>query len=326
MDSRIQVIRWAVMAASTTILSGAAPIAESRPVSGVDTGKICVVDMGSNTFKLILGEMSGGAYIERHVEKKTMQVGDDMSKTGRISDGKLKEIHEVLTEFKNRCESKGAVSVKAIATAAFREAENGSAVVEIGTRVEIPVEIASEERESTLAYLTATNGAEDRAVIDNGSRSIELVSKNANNAPVWKVVNLGYRTAYDQFFLSASTFAEAYEKMSSALGREYGDLQFAAGRQGLIGIELDEMATYLLRKKDVSGARIKLSDLRKHIAKLRGQTPEQFSVLKKAREIDRVLPRMIALEYILTKTGYRSVTVVSRELGVGLIIEAGLRH
>jgi exopolyphosphatase / guanosine-5'-triphosphate,3'-diphosphate pyrophosphatase len=291
-----------------------------------NTGRICVVDMGSNSFKLIVGEVADGAYIERHVERKTLGVGDDMSKTGRISESKLKDILETLTEFRSRCEAKGAVSFRAVATAAFREAVNGSHVVEIGKQIRIPVEIASEERESTLAYLTATNGDRNQAVIDNGSRTIELVAKDANGAPIWKVVKLGYRAAYDEFFQNAATFSEAYERMASALARDLGDVQAYAGRQGLVGIELDEMAQYLLKKKNVGGSRIKLSALRKQIEKLKAQDAKKFSALKQEHEIDRVLPRLVAVEYILEHAGYRSVGVVSRELGVGLIIEAGLQQ
>ena len=306
------VVTWTLMAA----------LAQTDP----NTGKICVVDMGSNSFKLILGEMSAGAYLQRHVEKKTMEVGDDMSKTGRISDQKLQDILQTLTEFKSRCESKGAVSYSAVATAAFREAENGSDVVEIGKRVDIPVEIASEERESTLAYLTATNGVGDRAVIDNGSRTIELVSKtHLNDPPRWKVVQLGYRTAYLQFFHDAATFAEAYDSMHQALARELPDLRFLEGRQDFVGIELDEMAKYLLKKKKVNGARVSLAQLTKSIENLKAQDATQFARLKGLAEIDRVLPRIVAMEYILEKTGYQSVVVVEKELGVGLIIEAGLR-
>ena len=294
--------------------------------AGVDTGKICVVDMGSNSFKLILGEMSGGAYVQRHVEKKTMEVGDDMSETGRISEDKLSKIQETLTEFRTRCESKGAVRFAAVATAAFREAKNGSAVVEIGKRVQIPVEIASEERESTLAYLTATDGVENRAVVDNGSRTIELVSKKTlNDAPRWKVVQLGYRIAYLQFFLHATTFADASDKMSAALARDLPDIRFLEGRQDFVGIELDEMARYVLEKEKVNGARITLALLVKRLEELRAQDATQFARLKGVAEIDRVLPRMVALEYLLKKTGYQSVLVVEKELGVGLIIEAGLK-
>jgi exopolyphosphatase/pppGpp-phosphohydrolase len=294
-------------------------------LGGVDTGKVCVVDMGSNTFKLIVGEMSGGIYVEHYIDKKTLQVGDDMSKSGRISDGKLKDIRETLAEFRTKCEAKGAVSFRAVATAAFREADNGRGVVDIGKDVQIPVEIATEERESALAYLTATNGAKNQAVIDNGSRSIELVAKDANGAPVWKVVKHGYRAAYDEFFLNASTFAEGYDRMTAALARDLGDLTAYAGRQDMVGIELDEMASYLLKKKKVDGKRIKLSALNKSIAKLKRQDASTFSELKKERDVDRVLPRLVAVEYVLRQTGYRSVGVVSRELGVGLIIEAGLQ-
>ena len=291
-----------------------------------DTGRICVVDMGSNTFKLIVGEMSDGIYVERYLDKKTLQVGDDMSKTGRISDGKLKDIRETLAEFRSKCESKGAVSFRAVATAAFREAESGRHVVDIGKDVQILVEIATEERESALAYLTATNGVKNQAVIDNGSRSIELVAKDADDKPVWKVVTLGYRAAYDKFFLNASTFAEGYDRMMAALASELGDLTAYAGRRGLVGIELDEMAQYLLKKKSVDGVRIKLGALGKHIEKLKRQDAEKFSELKKEKDIDRVLPRLVTMEYVLRGTGYRSVVVVSRELGVGLIIEAGLQQ
>jgi hypothetical protein len=136
-------------------------------------------------------------------------------------------------------------------------------------------------------------------------------------------VKLGYRAAYDEFFLKASTFAEGYDRMTAALGRDLGDLAAYAGRQDLVGIELDEMATYLLRKTKVDGARITLSALNKAIAKLRREDASTFSELKKERDIDHVLPRLVAVEYVLRQTGYRSVGVVSRELGVGLIIEAG---
>jgi len=304
----------------------AAMLAGMMTMAGAaDTGRVCIVDMGSNTFKLILGEIAGGTYVERQVDRKTMGVGDDMAKTGRISEGKLKDIEGTLSDFRSRCEANGAVAFGAVATAAFREAENGRTVVDIGARVRIPVEIASEERESALAYLTATDGAGNRAVLDNGSRSIELVAKNQDGSVRWKVVNLGYRAAYDQYFKNAETFAEGYDAMSAALARDLGDIPFFAGREDFVGIELDEMARFVLNKKNVGGERIKLPELSKQIQQLKRQDAGQFSALKKVDEIDRVLPRLVAVEYLLKKGGYQSVGVVSRELGVGLIIEAGMK-
>jgi hypothetical protein len=40
-----------------------------------DTGLVCAIDMGSNTFKLILGEMKEGNYVQHHFIKDRLGVG-----------------------------------------------------------------------------------------------------------------------------------------------------------------------------------------------------------------------------------------------------------
>ena len=122
---------------------------------GSDTGLICAIDMGSNSFKVMLGEMKAGGYVQHQVTKNRLGVGDDMSKTGVISQPKLKEIRQTLEKFLAVCESKGIQTRAAVATAAFREAKNQSEVVEIAKSLHLPLEIASDERESRLAYLSA---------------------------------------------------------------------------------------------------------------------------------------------------------------------------
>jgi hypothetical protein len=98
-----------------------------------DTGLVCAIDMGSNTFKLILGEMQEGNYVQHHFTKTRLGVGDDMSKTGVISPPKLKEIRQTLQKYLVICESKGISTIAAVATAAFREAKNQDDVVEIAS-------------------------------------------------------------------------------------------------------------------------------------------------------------------------------------------------
>lgn len=64
-----------------------------------DTDLVCAIDMGSNTFKLILGEMQEGNYVQHHFTKTRLGVGDDMSNTGVISPPKLKEIRQTLQKY-----------------------------------------------------------------------------------------------------------------------------------------------------------------------------------------------------------------------------------
>jgi len=83
-----------------------------------DTGVFCAIDMGSNNFKLILGEMKGGRYLQHHFAKNRLGVGDDMSKTGEISPAKLEEIRQTLQEYSGFCDGKGIQARAAVATAA----------------------------------------------------------------------------------------------------------------------------------------------------------------------------------------------------------------
>ncbi len=54
----------------------------------------------------------------------------------------------------------------AVGTAAFRNAPNGGRVIEIAGRAGVRMEIASEQRESELAYLVGSLGQAGHAVIE----------------------------------------------------------------------------------------------------------------------------------------------------------------
>src|SRR5687767_8299921 len=69
---------------------------------------VCAIDMGSNSFRRIVGSFADGRYVETRIESKTLGVGDDVVRHGRISDAKLKEISETLAAFHASCQRDGA--------------------------------------------------------------------------------------------------------------------------------------------------------------------------------------------------------------------------
>ena len=296
------------------------------PLSAVssDTGLICAIDMGSNSFKLILGEMNGGKYVQHHFTKSRLGVGDDMSKTGVISPPKLKEIRQTLEKYLDVCDSKGILARSAVATAAFREAKNQGEVVEIAKSLNLPLEIASEERESQLAYLVGTLGQRNFAVIDNGSRTIELVTYSARGYQ-WSVFHLGYRIVFQQFFQPAKTFAQANDRYREVLVPHLLSAGFMKNRDGYAGVEMEDVARYLLSQDRVDGVLISLDMVSRKIAALKAMAEDEFSQLKKVTDIDAILPRLVVLEQTLTTFGYREIQVFERELGVGLIVEKGIQ-
>jgi exopolyphosphatase/pppGpp-phosphohydrolase len=282
--------------------------------------------MGSNSFKRMVGSFEKGRYLQRSLEKKTLGVGDDLSRHGRISDAKLVEIGQTLASFQASCAKEGAARALAIGTAAFREAPNGARVVEMAAKLGISMEIASERRESELAYLVGSLGQPGSAVIDNGSRSIELVSHPAGGELHHSVFNLGYRVAWTTFFADARDLAKASLAFREQLVAEAARAPFMRGQRKLIGVEFEEMAQVLFEPAPTEGRVFPLEQLRRkldEIAALRGLALEK---LMQKRDIDRALPRLVVAITFAEAFGYPALELTARELGAGLIIEAGLRR
>ncbi len=250
-----------------------------------------------------------------------MGVGDDVERNGRISDTKLAQIADTLAEFTATCEKEGAPQPLAIGTAAFRDAPNGATVIEVAAKAGVKMEIATEARESELAYLVGSLGRDGYAVIDNGSRSIELVARDKTYR--YLVFNLGYRIAYDQFFARATDPAAAIAAFRERLLAHAAEASFMKGRQTFAGVEFAEMAEILFPKAPTEGRLLTLQVLQQRLQEIASQ-PADFERLKATKDIDRALPRLVAAAVFAESFGYSQIELTDRQLGTGLIIEAGL--
>jgi len=288
------------------------------------SGPVCAIDMGSNTFRRIVGSFQNGTYVQRTIEKKTMGVGDEVAQHGRISEKKLAEIGALLSAFKVSCVKDGAARIAAIGTAAFRDAANGATVIGIAAKAGIPMEIATEKRESELAYLVGSLGRDGYAVIDHGSRSIELVSKDAGS-PRFAVVSLGYRIAYERFFAAHTDPAAAVAAYRDHLRLAASKAPFMKGKTKLVGLEFGEMIDGLFEPGEVEGRVLTLQQLRDRLSQVTSSGPSGFTLLKQTKDVDRALPRLVAAEFLTGAFGYASLELTDRELGTGLIIEAGAK-
>jgi len=288
-----------------------------------DTGLVCAIDMGSTNFKLMLGEMKGGEYVQHDYMKDRLAVGNDMAKTGAISSPKLTEIRRILEKYLAVCDAKGIMTRTAVATAAFREATNRRVVEDISKSLNLPLEIASEKRESELAYMVATLGKPNFAVIDNGSRSIELVTYAAESYQ-WRVFNLGYAVAFEQFFRPAKTFVEANEKYRQAVAPHFEAASFMKKREGYVGVEMEHLVRNLLSLERADGVSISKNTVLKKVAELKALPEAEFRKLKNVKNIEAFLPRLVVADQSLSTFGYNEMQVFERELGVGLIVEQGI--
>ncbi len=301
-------------------LAMAVSAASCRPTAPT---KICAIDMGSNSFRRIVGTFADGKYTELAIDSRTMGVGDDVAMHGEISKGKLDQIRLVLNGFSAACAKDGVPNSIAVGTAAFRDAPNSAAVVALAEQAGIRMEIATEQRESELAYLVGSLGRDGFAVIDNGSRSIELVAKPGGTLQ-HHVFNLGYRVAYEKFFNQrVHDPVEAIQGFREHLRPETAKASFMKGHATLVGVEFMEMAEILF-KKVPDGHVFALAELKARLDAI-AAAPNDFAALRVHEDIDRALPRLVVAVDLMEAFGYSEIVLTSRQLGTGLIIEAGLR-
>ena len=313
-----QASQWIALATAVALLA-------IVPAPAAQPNRTCAIDMGSNTFRRIVASFDRGRYIPISLDKKALGVGDDVTKHGRVSDAKLAEIDATLKEFKAACDKDGLPEVVAVGTAAFRDAANGARVAGIAAEHQIDMEIATPERESALAYLVGSLGEDGLAVIDNGSRTIELVAQQGGERR-HSVSNLGYRVAYEQFFASAKDISTAVARFRHVLEEEAARAPFMRGRKKLVGVEFGDLIEVLFEKGAVDGRVLSINDLKGKLADLTRLDESGFAELKLRKDIDRALPRLVAATVFAEMLGYDAMELTDRELGAGLVIEAGQRR
>ena len=143
-----------------------------------DRRPLAVIDIGSNSVRLVVYEGVARSPTTLFNEKMMAGLGRGLVSTGRLDDEAVRRALEELRRFRALAYQAGAVSLHVIATAAVREAENGMDFV---TRAEevlgVPIHVLSGQEEagySARGVISAFHRP-DGVVGDLGGGSLELV-------------------------------------------------------------------------------------------------------------------------------------------------------
>ena len=85
------------------------------------------------------------------------------------------------------------------------------------------------------------------------------------------------------------------------------------------------MADVLFDPGEVDGRVFTLQHLKQRLDQITKSGASDFDALKKRRDIDRALPRLVVAAFLTEAFGYDRLELTARELGTGLIIEAGMK-
>ncbi len=139
------------------------------------------IDIGSNTTRLLVAEPVEGQLKKVMEQRAYTRINKAIADSGEIPAEKAEEVAEVVATQVRLARELGAETIRAVATAAVREASNGAAVAEqVHDEAGVPVEILSEQEEGRLSFVGATktlgHPVEGRVgVVDVGGGSTEII-------------------------------------------------------------------------------------------------------------------------------------------------------
>lgn len=157
-------------------------------------GPIAVIDIGSNSVRLVAYERLSRALTPLYNEKVLCGLGRGLAKTGMLSDDAVALTLATLARFRHLSDQMNMKSLTVIATAAVREASNGAAFIENAERIlATPLTILSGGEEAQAAALGVQSGffKPDGIVGDLGGGSLELVQVSATDIGVGVSHKLG---------------------------------------------------------------------------------------------------------------------------------------
>ena len=147
-----------------------------------------VVDIGTNSTRLLIAELVGG-HILHELERLTTvtRLGDGVDRTGRLAADAVERVYATLDRYQELIFASDADRAVAVLTSAVRDAANGREfAAAVADRYEFETHVLSGDEEAQLTYLGATSERDpaDPAttlVIDIGGGSTELVIGSAGH-------------------------------------------------------------------------------------------------------------------------------------------------
>jgi exopolyphosphatase/guanosine-5'-triphosphate,3'-diphosphate pyrophosphatase len=151
--------------------------------------RVAVVDIGTNSTRLLIGDVVDGRVrqeLERHTTVTRLGAGVDAD--GRLSEEAMERVYRTLDEYRELIERDDAEKAVAVLTSAVRDAANGEEFARtVRERYGLTPHVLPGEEEARLTFLGATSerDPEDHTptvVIDIGGGSTEFVIGSGREA------------------------------------------------------------------------------------------------------------------------------------------------
>src|SRR5271169_2286637 len=191
---------------------------EAAPGRLNDGPPVAVIDIGSNSVRLVVYERLSRSPTALFNEKALCGLGREVQTTGLLAADAVEHALSALKRYRALCTTMGVNRTLAIATAACRDAKNGAAFIKVAERIiGTKIDVLSGAREAELTALGVISGVHqaDGVVGDLGGGSLELIDVHGTRARRGLTRPLGGLALAD---ISAKSLKKAEKFVKKTLG------------------------------------------------------------------------------------------------------------
>lgn len=197
--------------------------------------KFAIIDLGTNTFHLLIAKKHDGKVAILHREKVGVKIGKAGINRDIIQPDALDRALNALQNFKAKIDASAVSSVHAFATSAFRNAANADEVTRrIKLLTDIDVQILSGDQEANMIYRGVNSaldlGKEISLIMDIGAGSVEFILASQEQAVWSRSLEIGAQRILEKFSISDPITPAEIENINRFLDQSLQEVNEAVTR------------------------------------------------------------------------------------------------
>ena len=301
--------------------------------------KVAVVDLGSNSFRLVVfsytePDESGRAWWRRTDEiHEAVRIAAGQQEDGTLAEEPMERALETLELYAHFCRATGVEDVKPVATSAIRDAANQAAFLDAAReRTGLEVRVLSREEEARYGYLAAVNSTTlaDGVVLDLGGGSMQLVrveSRHETDARSWP---LGAVRMTERFLPGEKAKGKQIKALRAHVAEQLAEAEWLERGGRLVGVGgtvrnlasaaeiAAELPSYGVQGFSISSEA--LDEIVDRLADLDASERASVPGIKAARG-DLILAGALVVQSVMEAGGFEALEVTEAGLREGVFYE-----
>lgn len=297
--------------------------------------KAAVIDLGTNTFHLIIAEITAAGVKVIYKTNVPVRLGEGRINENIIIPEAFARGLKTLKDFKETIDQHEVAVVRAIATSAIRSASNGAEFVTAADQqAGITIEVISGTDEAAFIF----NGVKATGIItqtslimDIGGGSTEFIICDPEGQLWKKSYNIGAARLMQAHFHTDPISEDEKNAITRHLDQELADLKLVCANyqpKVLIGSAgaFETFAAMLLKDTDIKTINSAVLDIVKYKAlskQLVTSTHAERAVMPNliALRVDMIVIAAILTNYILRELGLKAISLSTFDLKMGVLYQ-----